>query len=96
MLRMLLNTEFINEGERAVMLGRTDRGRRLELAHASEIIRDRFGCGGTESARLLIETAHGARMDLEALAQRLLEPDTRQAALAAVGVVLRDRRDGIG
>ena len=63
----------------------------MELAQATGVIHGRFGCGVDEAEQLLMETAQGARMDLAALVERLLEPRTRKAALAAVAVVVRSR-----
>ena len=70
----------------------TNRDDWVELAQATGIIQSRFVCSTSDAERLLTETAQQARLDLLTLAERLLELSTREAALAAVAVVLRDQR----
>ena len=70
----------------------TNRDDWVELAQATGIIQSRFVCSTSDAERLLTETAEQARLDLLSLAERLLEPSTREAALAAVAVVLRDTK----
>jgi hypothetical protein len=71
--------------------GEVDANDRVELAQAAGVISNHFTCSVEEAERLLLETALQARLEPVALADRLLEPATRRAALAAVAVVA-DRR----
>ena len=71
--------------------GATDLKTSVQLVQATGLIHGRFGCSADDAETLLSETADLARMDVTALAERLLRPVTREPALAAVAIVLRDR-----